>query len=75
MKKQEIDAVFDEHKEIYIFFAILRPNSITYLQQLGYKTYLKLLRLTLSATNLVDLLIRSSDKIGPNNDYLQLIKF
>ena len=28
MKKQEIDAVFDEHKEIYLFFADLHPNSI-----------------------------------------------
>lgn len=28
MKKQEIDAVFDEHKEIYLFFAVLRPNSV-----------------------------------------------
>ena len=32
MKKQEIDDVFDEHKEIYLFFADLRPNSITTLQ-------------------------------------------
>ena len=27
MKKQEIDDVFDEHKEIYLFFEDLRPNS------------------------------------------------
>ena len=27
MKKQEIDDVFDEHKELYLFFADLRPNS------------------------------------------------
>ena len=27
MKKEEIDDVFDEHKEIYLFFADLRPNS------------------------------------------------
>ena len=32
MKKQEIDDVFDEHKEIYLFFEDLRPNSITTLQ-------------------------------------------
>ena len=32
MKKQEIDDVFDEHKELYLFFADLRPNSITTLQ-------------------------------------------
>ena len=29
MKKQEIDDVFHEHKEIYLFFADLRPNSVT----------------------------------------------
>ena len=29
MKKWEIDHVFDEHKEIYLFFSDLRPNSIT----------------------------------------------
>ena len=29
MKKYEIDDVFDEHKEIYLFFEDLRPNSIT----------------------------------------------
>lgn len=27
MKKQEIDDVFDEHKEIYLFATDLRPNS------------------------------------------------
>ena len=29
MKKQEIDDVFDEHKEIYLFFTVLRPDSVT----------------------------------------------
>ena len=28
MKKQEIDDVFDEHKEIYLFFTDLRPNQL-----------------------------------------------
>lgn len=151
MKKQEIDAVFDEHKEIYLFFAVLRPNSVPVIlrvltikvkienltkkfqfrekfifhkdfspcstlqvtwirnlsqvttvnaicdqpsrltksfveyyrfdslllqlyKQLGYKTYLKLLRLPLSETNLVDFLILNRITIFCNQKILNLIK-
>ena len=38
--------MFDEHKEIYLFFTVLRPDSI--LQATWIHTYLKLLRLPLS---------------------------
>jgi len=26
--------VFDEHKEIYLFFTVLRPDSVTMMQEL-----------------------------------------
>ena len=45
MKKQEIDDVFDEHKEIYFF--LQTSVRIQLYKQLGYNTYLKLLRLPL----------------------------
>ena len=38
--------MFAEHKEIYLFFTVLRPDSI--LQATWIHTYLKLLRLPLS---------------------------
>ena len=38
--------MFDEHKEIYLFFTVLRPDSI--LQATWIHTYLRLLRLPLS---------------------------
>ena len=38
MKKQEIDDVFDEHKEIYLFFTDLRPNSIQLHDAKGVKS-------------------------------------
>ena len=38
--------MFDEHEEIYLFFTVLRPDSI--LQATWIHTYLKLLRLPLS---------------------------
>ena len=28
-KKQKIDAVFHEHEKIYLFFTVLRPDSVT----------------------------------------------
>ncbi len=38
--------MFDEHKEIYLFFTVLRPDST--LQATWIHAYLKLLRLPLS---------------------------
>ncbi len=57
MKKQEIDDVFDEHKEIYLFFADLRPNSITTLQVTWTRNVSQVTTIgRYQATNLVDLL-------------------
>ena len=44
-EKQEIDDGFDEVKEIYLFSELLARVQLY--KQLGYKTYLKLLRLPL----------------------------
>ena len=48
--------MFDEHKEIYLFFTDLRPNSITSYYGCRYQ-----------AVNLVDLLSDSSN----NNDSIR----
>ena len=45
-EKQEIDDGFDEAKEIYLFSELLARVQLY--KQLGYNTYLKLLRLPLS---------------------------
>ena len=46
-EKQEIDAGFDEVKEIYLFSELLARVQLY--KQLGYNTYLKLLQLLLSS--------------------------
>ncbi|VTT06873.1 Uncharacterised protein [Streptococcus gordonii] len=55
--------MFDEHKEIYLFSQT--SVRIQLYKQLGYNTYLKLLRLPLSTINLVDLLSHLSVIIEP----------